>query len=302
LDLSIIVVNWNTRAYLEACLASIVSTAGAIDHEVIVVDNASADGSADMVRERFGTRPEIRLIASPSNTGFARGNNLGYAAASGEYVMVLNPDTVLQPGTVARLLAHARAHPEAGIVGGRFVWPDGRLQHHYNRLARPVDLIVEHTLTGRLLDRALLGGRLHRRHRTEDLDFETVVRNIHVSATCVLLRRSVIEAVGGLFDERFPIFYNDVDLSRRVLDRGYETHVLPDAVIVHHLGRGVLQLPWWGLRRAAFVGVTRYLRKHYAPRVALPTCLFLGLSEVTDVVAVGTIKGVRAALGRRAAS
>ena len=131
MDLSILIVNWNTREHLRRCLRSVRDKAGTISHEVIVVDNASTDGSAAMVREEF---PDVNLLASGENLGFARGNNLAYSKSSGRYLLIKNPDVALLDGTLAGLIGFADAHPEAGLTSPKLLNPDLTVQ---KKILRP---------------------------------------------------------------------------------------------------------------------------------------------------------------------
>lgn len=126
-DLSIVIVNWNTRDLLRACLASLSDAARRIACEIIVVDNASTDGSAEMVRTAF---PHVRLMALPENVGFARANNLGFAHAQGRYFLLLNPDTWLPPGALDEMTALMDRMPDVGILGPRLLTPTAVCNHH----------------------------------------------------------------------------------------------------------------------------------------------------------------------------
>jgi GT2 family glycosyltransferase len=301
LDLSILIVNWNTRDFLAACIESILATAEPLRYEIIVVDNASSDGSAEMMR-RYRDHAAVKFIENSTNAGFATGNNQAFAASSGEYIMVLNPDTIVQPTALQRVLRHAAQHPEVGAVGCRFVNPDGSLQRHYRRMPSLVDLVVSHTLLGYLVDRYLLGARHWNRYMVADLDFSVLTSGVHAGASCVVLPRRVITAIGGLFDDRFTIYYNDLDLSRRVLDAGYDIHVLPDAVIVHHLNQGVKQLES-PRRRALFLeGGRRYIQKYFGAPQATLACLALTVSDHIDPIVIALSNPIRRAVSRIASS
>ncbi len=131
MDVSVLIVNWNTRDYLAKCLHSLRNAATGISYEVIVVDNASSDQSPAMVARDF---PEVHLIASKENIGFARANNLAFSKSSGDYVLVMNPDCYLPEGALDGLLAFAKTHPDAGVISPRLLNPDGSIQEYYGRI------------------------------------------------------------------------------------------------------------------------------------------------------------------------
>ncbi|MCX6377075.1 MAG: glycosyltransferase family 2 protein, partial [Armatimonadetes bacterium] len=140
MDLSIVIVNWNTRDYLAACLRSIEAHPLSCEHEIVVIDNASADGSAEMVGE---SSPRARLIANAENLGYAEGNNQGIQASSGEYVLLLNPDVELKPGSLDGLFRFAREHPDAAAVGCRLVGTDGKVQRSCRSFPDPWAVLFE---------------------------------------------------------------------------------------------------------------------------------------------------------------
>ena len=250
---SIVIVNWNTRELLHRCLDSICATVPPVSFEVIVVDNASEDGSADMAAERF---PDAVLVRNATNVGFAAGSNLGLQRASGRYVMLLNPDTEVLGGAVREMIEFADAHPRVAVVGPKLVNPDGSLQKNGRKfpvLLREVLHITKlyRFMTG-LFDRKLDWGRE---------DFNVPAQVDEVSGACMLVRRSVIDEVGTL-DERFFMYYEEVDWCLRMKKAGWEVHYLPSAQVIHHWSQGAKQA---GLRgsRIAYRSQYLYFRKHH---------------------------------------
>ena len=205
--LSIVIVNWNTRDLLRACLRSLEAHALPDGQEVIVVDNASRDESAAMVRDGF---PGVVLFANGENTGYAAANNQGIRVATGDNVMLLNPDTEFGPGTLETLLAVLAEHPEAAAVAPRLVEPDGRPQHSVRGFPAPGPLLAEAAGLAALFPRSRALGGYRMRHW--DLGDERDVDQPMTS--CLLIRREALEQV-GLLDEEFPIFFNDVDWCYR---------------------------------------------------------------------------------------
>ena len=233
-DVSILIVSYNTREWLRACLDSVRRETTGVAYEVVVVDNASTDGSADTVRREH---PEVRLIEAGGNLGFARGVNLAAAAAGGEYLLLLNPDTIVHDGAVQRLVAFARARPHHGVYGGRTLTPDGRLDPRSCwGLPTPYSLLC--FATG--LSTAFSGSRV--------LDPESLgpwrrdsVREVGmVSGGLLLLPRTLWHRLGG-FDPAFFMYGEDADLCLRARRLGCRPVVTPDATITHAVGAATRQ-------------------------------------------------------------
>lgn len=229
-DLAIIIVSYNTRDDLCACLRSLRQSPPAVSHQIVVVDNASGDGSADAARSFAG----VQVIEAGANVGFAAANNIGIRASESEFALLLNSDTIVPPGAIDVLVADARAHPEAGIVGPRVVDGQGRPEISFGRMMGPLNELLQKT-RGRLYARGV---------RLVTASVERLVHSAHypdwVSGACLLVRRAVAQEV-GLLDERFFIYCEDVDFCAMVRGRGYKVRFTPAAEIVHHRGRSVAQ-------------------------------------------------------------
>src|SRR5439155_1607262 len=242
-ELSVLVVSWNTRDLLRDCLRSILAAVEGMRAEVIVVDNASADGSAAMARREFGSEPRLRLVANERNELFARGNNQAYALSRGEMILVLNPDVVLNRRALRGMVDHLRGDPRAGIVSCDLVGSDGVSQSLHRAFPTLPIVFSRWTRLGRLVDSLVLLGLNGRRYhlKTRRRSGTAVVEQ--AAAACLLIRRATVERIGGLFDERFPLFFNDVDLSRRVWNAGLDVRVLYDLSVRHVGGASIRQLP-----------------------------------------------------------
>jgi hypothetical protein len=264
-----VVVSWNVRELLGACLASL--RAATVPTRVVVVDNASHDGSAEMVRSAF---PEAHLVASDRNLGFTRGNNVGLAALGilpsagaprGQpppYVLLLNPDAELMPGALEALLDYLGARPGVGAVGPLLLNPDGSVQSSRRRFPTP--------LTG-LLESTPLAWRWPanpwaRRYHMVDVP-PTVAGPVDwVTGAAVLLRSAALAAVGG-FDEGYFMYSEELDLCRRLAAAGWPTHFAPGARVLHHEGQSsgqVAPLRQRHLQRSR----VRYFRRHHGPLAA----------------------------------
>ena len=261
-ELSVLVVSWNTRELLRECLRSALTSLEGISAEIIVVDNASADGSAEMVRREFAHESRLRLIANPRNEGFARGNNQAYAAARGHFVAVVNPDIVFKAPVLTVMMDHLRAHPNVGIASCDLVGIDGVSQSLHRRFPTLPIVFAHYTRLGRRVDRWLLRGWIGRRYHLMDIRRAGVAAIGQAAAACLMIGRPNVGKIGGLFDERFPIFFNDVDLSRRVWKAGLEVHVLYDHAVMHHGGAGIKQMPGGVKRLEQIQGLQDYYDLH----------------------------------------
>ncbi|MGV3616997.1 MAG: glycosyltransferase family 2 protein [Fimbriimonas sp.] len=264
--ISVLVVNWNTRDLLRACLKSIERFPPSEPFEVIVVDNASRDGSAEMVRKEF---PDVRLVEPGRNTGYAEGNNLAFANASGDLLLTLNPDTEFVDDSLDLAAAILRGHAHAGALGVRQVSVDGEIQQSVRGFPSFIGLVGDLTGLGRRY-----GGRWddYRRSRMDYTEEQWVPQPM---GTFLLLRREALATVGdptAPFDTRFPIFFNEVDLLYRLHVAGWRCLYTPRAKILHHGGEGTKQVRKsmiWESHRS----LVRYLRKHHGTglaRVGLP--------------------------------
>jgi GT2 family glycosyltransferase len=226
--LSIVIVTYNSRGEIDRCLQSLTGErAPAVSHEIVVIDNASPDQTAEYVRTRW---PDVRLIEAGGNVGFAAANNAGIRQTSGDLVLLLNPDTMVETGAVDRLVATLDAHPGVAIVGPRIEDADGRAELSFGRMLSPLaELRQKLLVTGN--DRhwpviAPLVERMTRRPRRVDW----------VSGACLLVRRRDVEAA-GLLDEQFFMYTEDVDLGAAVRALGRTVMFDPSARIIHLRGR-----------------------------------------------------------------
>ncbi|MFN3689562.1 MAG: glycosyltransferase family 2 protein [Fimbriimonadales bacterium] len=252
--LSICIVNWNTRDLLRACLRSIYRYPPPEPFEVIVVDNASADGSAAMVTREF---PQATLISNTANLGYAHGNNQALQRAQGEFVLLLNPDTEVFETTLGNALAFLRAHPEAGAIGAKQLFPDGRVQPSIRGFPTPANLLFEITGLARLFPRSRrLGG-----YRMRWFTYATLAEVDQPMATFLMTRRAVIEQV-GLMDEAFPLFFNDVDWCYRIKQAGWKIYFVPEVQILHHGGASTRQVRLSAIRES-HRALEAFYRKHY---------------------------------------
>lgn len=243
IKLSTVVLSWNTEDLLRRCLAAVeraVAACGPESHELVVVDNASSDDSAAMVAREF---PRARLIVNASNLGYAEGNNVGLRAARGTYAFLLNSDTEAKPDALAKLVAWLDAHPDCGAVGAQLLNLDGTLQRACMRFPTLLTAIAFDTWFGRVpLKREVA------RYFYRDFDHASSRAVDQPPGAALMLRRSMLERI-GLLDPDLFLFFNDVELCRRIVRAGWGIHFLADAEIFHHGGAstrkyGAFALEW----------------------------------------------------------
>jgi hypothetical protein len=260
-DLSVCVVSFNTRDLLARALRSAAEDAGAFDHEVIVVDNASHDGSVAMVRAVF---PAGRVVVNSENRFFAAAQNQALAMSRGRYLLVLNPDTEIRRGTLPTLLQYLDRNPAVGAVTAPLFFPDGPRQPTCSRFATYADLLLEHTILGLLLPRRRR--RRDRARRYADWD-RCSEREVEVMpGSFILLRRATLDAVGG-FDERLRLYFNDDDWCVRARRAGLPLVFVPVPGAVHVERASARQVPRLA-RRLFFGDLVRYVQTHFGRRRA----------------------------------
>jgi N-acetylglucosaminyl-diphospho-decaprenol L-rhamnosyltransferase len=271
-DVSVIVVNWNTCDLLAQCLASILDTRDALDVEVLVVDNASSDGSQAMVRSRF---PGVRLIENEENVGFARANNQAMALCRGRYALMINSDAIATPGAIQALVGLADAEPRAGIVGAQLLNPDGSFQASYS----PFPTLWREFLILTGLGRLLRGRWYPSRGPMEDKGPRIVD---YVEGACLLVRRQATQEVGGL-DEGYFMYAEEVDWCYAMKQRGWQVWYQPDARIIHHGGASSRQRR---TQREAdlYRSRVRFFRKHYGDAAAVGLKMLIYSLTVVKVV------------------
>jgi GT2 family glycosyltransferase len=256
---SVIILNYNTCDDLRTCVRSVQRTevaSGEIQAEIFVVDNASADGSADMVAADF---PWVRLIRAPRNGGYAYGNNLAMRVCRGEYVLLLNPDALVPPGAIASLCDYLDARPDAGVVGPKVLRPDGSLDLACRRSFPSLEVSSYRILgLSKIFPRSRRFGRYNLTYLDSDLPAEVD----SVVGACMLVRRAAIEQA-GLLDEQFFMYGEDLDWAYRMKQAGWRILYNPSVTVLHRKGES-------SRRRsdaatiAFYKAMEIFYRKHYA--------------------------------------
>lgn len=266
-DVSVIVVSWNTQDLLKQCLQQVESTIKASSYEIIVVDNASDDGSQAMVRQDF---PAVRLIENTENAGFARANNQGIEVSRGRYVLLLNSDAFVEANTIDGMVSFMDARPEAGMAGCKLLYEDRTLQRSCYSFP---SLLTEFYIAVQL-DKLLPRSREFGKFMMTYWDFDDVREVDAIMGAFMLVRREVIEQVGG-FDESYFMYSEEIDWCYRIKQHGWRILYNPDVQAVHLWG-GSSQ----NLREATLLRLYRskvmYFRKHYGQLSARVLKLIIG--------------------------
>jgi GT2 family glycosyltransferase len=255
IDLSIAIVSYNTKEVLLDCVSSVQAHTTTIAYEVIVVDNDSRDGTVPAIKTIY---PDMRIIANPDNRGFAKAVNQALAVSRGRHVLLLNSDTLVRDQALATMVAYLDEHSDTGAVGCKQWTGDG----HLNQTCFPFPSIRDHLFYSALFQQvapsmqaAAAATQAVDCTRSQDVDW--------ANGACLMVRRSLLQELGGL-DEEFFMYFEDVDLCRRLHQQGYGVHHLAEAEIIHFIGRSSgrdherLQLVWEFSR-------IRYIEKHFSP-------------------------------------
>jgi GT2 family glycosyltransferase len=256
MKLSIVIICWNDLGVIRDCLRSIYEGTHSTDFEVVVSDNGSVDDSIEFIRKHY---PQARIVENQQNLGFARGNNSGICASRGEYVLILNPDTIIHDGALDKLLAFADRHPEAGAFGCRVLNPDGT----YQVSARLFPTVWRYWVSALGLSKlsSLFVYEEYPRWRGDterSIDWQ--------SGCCVMFRGDLLKNLGG-FDEQFFYHFEEVDLCRRVCNAGHAVLFTPEPTITHLGGQSVGRFPVRfeiEKHRSRY----RYFYKHFGARAA----------------------------------
>lgn len=279
-DVSIIIVSWNTCDLLAACLESVDKEANIPDIEVLVVDNASTDGSLAMLKREY---PQVRVIANLNNLGFSKANNQGLAACRGRYALLLNSDALLTQGSLQGLLHLANEKPRAGIVGAQLLNPDGSFQASHTSFP---NLWQEFLILSGLGRRIF--GRWYPSHASEEEKGPQIVD--YVEGACLLVRREAFEDVGGL-DEGYFMYAEEVDWCYTMREHGWQVWYQPVSKVIH-LGGGSSQERRTKREGDLYRSRVRFFRKHYGDGPAHLLKLQLYFMTAIKVVLYGFLRRI----------
>lgn len=261
-DMSIVLVCWNNKAYLDPCLKSLYEGGLKASFDVIVVDNGSVDGSQQMLAEKY---PQVKLIQNASNLGLGKASNQGIEATDGRYVLLLNNDTLVNGPALDVLVEYLDQHPEAGATAGKLLNPDGSFQSGFAPFSNLLEefLIVSH-----------VGALLWRGYPSHG-DSNEIKETGWMSSACLLVRRTALDQV-GLLDEGYFIYGDEADLQYRLNKAGWKVVFLPNSSIIHFGGRSMDR---WRRRKMVYRGKLMFYKKNYGfVGTFLLRILFFGMS------------------------
>ncbi|MCI0531464.1 MAG: glycosyltransferase family 2 protein [candidate division Zixibacteria bacterium] len=251
---SIVIVSWNSRKFIEPCLNSILNQNG-VSSEIILIDNHSQDGTAEIALRNF---PQVKIISNMKNLLYAAACNQGIAVSNADLILLLNPDTELQTDCLERMIRYMKADPGTAALGPQMISPQGKILPSCRSFPGYLTLLWEITGLSRLFPAHPVFGSW----RMGDFNFKEFHEVNQPMGSAVLIRKEVLERAGGM-DERFPLFFNDVDLCYRIKKSGGRIIFFPEARVVHHVGAST------GRRKIAKIyyshsGFAKYLRKHHS--------------------------------------
>lgn len=255
MDVSIIVVNWNTKSLLRDCLASVYEHSRDINFEIIVVDNASTDGSKEMIKDDF---PKVVLIENNKNRGFAAANNQGVDVAKGRYVLLLNSDTIVLGNCIANIMSFADTQPRAGVIGCRVLNSDRTLQPTCFMFPSVLNLFLSSSYLYKLFPKNRFFGR-------ERMTWWNAndVREVDIIKGCfMLIRREAIEQVGRM-DENFFMYAEETDWCYRFKKSGWKVMFAPVGEIIHYGGQSTTQIPVAMIVQLR-LSILKFIKKHYS--------------------------------------
>jgi len=254
-DVSVIIVNHNTRVLLQSALQSVLEDKSATK-EIIVVDNASVDGSVEMVQQAF---PEVKLIVNKTNERFAKPNNDAIKISNGKYVFLLNSDASLYHGSLEKLVRYLDINPGVGACAPQLVYPDGSIQHS----CRGYFTLWTHFCDMFLLDCLFPQSRLFSKSEMSYFNHKSIREVDHVMAAAILIRRQVINEI-GMFDDNLTLVYNDLDWSMRVTQAGWKIVYFPEAQVCHHHSKTINMMNrQLELFPEIYSNLNYFLTKHY---------------------------------------
>ncbi len=271
MDLSIITVPWNTRDLVRENFKAIYKNTQNIDFEIFSIDNDSKDGTTEMIRKEF---PEVHAIFNDYNVGFAKANNQGIRESKGRYVLLLNPDMRVLPGTLEKMVKWMDKHPEAGVAGCHLIKENGETVPHVRRFPSFLDQLAI------ILKLPHIFPSILNKYLVKDFDYTKEAEVDSVRGSFFIIRREVIEKIGGL-DERYFIWFEEVDYCKQVKNLGYKVMYTPSVECVDYVGKSFSQVPRGKTQRYFKDSMLKYFKKwhpiwqYYILKLAWPIGLVM---------------------------
>ena len=270
--LSIILVCWNNKTYLDPCLKSLYDSGMNHSFDVVVVDNGSTDGSQQMLTAKY---PEVKIIQNNENLGLGKASNQGIEATRGKYVLLLNNDTLVNEKSFDAMIDFLNQNPKTGAVGGKLLNPDGTVQACYNYFPSLREEFLVATRLGELLQPGYPA--IMKAEETKSVDW--------LGSACLMLRRSALDDV-GLLDEGYFIYGDEADLQYRLKKAGWEVYYLPQATTIHYGGRSMDR---WRRRKMVYRGKILFYKKCYGDLKSLALRAMLGGLSVAKLIPWGLL-------------
>jgi len=293
IQLSILIVTYNSSTTLRACLDSVFQELDTLEGEVVVVDNHSSDTTAAILKDYSDQHSRLHCKLNGVNRGFAVGNNQALEMAHGQHILILNPDTILQSGVLNNLLRELEVDEKTGVVAPQLQFPDGRIQKTCRRFPGHLDVI--YNVFG--LSTLFPESPRYNGWKMGDFDHRSRMSVDQPAGAALLIRGDLLRSLKG-FDENFPMFFNDVDLCKRIKDAGYTIWYLPEYGI-HHLGGASIKQVKLKMTISSHISFFRYFEKHFTRMYQQPSNFIVGallyLSLIPRLLILLLFKGQRTA-------
>lgn len=280
MKLSIVIVSYNVGNYLKNCLESVNKTAKNLKPEIIVVDNNSSDDSLEILVREF---PDVRVINNSQNYGFAKGANIGMKQAQGEFILLLNPDTIVYECAVTSMLEYMENHPETGILGPQLLDPDGSLQHSCRNFPT---WSVYFSNRQSLLNRFFPSNKWSNKYLLKQIDHKQIQEVDWITGCCLFLRKKMLEEIDYL-DEDFFMYIEDVDIARRAKAKNWKVVYFSQARLIHYKSKSVLQNRL-GMLVEHHRSMYQYYLKHFPKNPVVRVLVFGGIFLRLGLSILGT--------------
>lgn len=268
-DLSISIVSYKTRELLIDCLRSIYKNTYKILLEIFVIDNNSKDNTVESVKKEF---PEVNLISNKTNIGFTKANNLAIRQSKGNYVLLLNPDTIVLPGSLDVMVDYMRRYPKIGALGCKLLGPDGSLQMTCSRFPTFLICLIENTVLRKIFSKS----KILRKYRINDWNRDTIYDVDAIPGSCIMVKREIIGEIGEL-DEHIFMYFESADWCYRIKQKGWRICFIPNAQVIHYEHRSASQVNKFEQGRIYRQSACYFVKKHYGlcKYILLKLCFFV---------------------------
>jgi len=274
LDVTIVTINWNVTDKLQKCIDSVLDTCKDIRHEMFIIDNNSQDMDFDEVIRKYSKYEQLRFIKNDKNEGALALNKI-QNQINGRYLLILGPDTILKENTVRELIKFMNSRTDAGAATGKLLNPDCSPQLYYFKFWDLSMVFYVDTIFGKLIDSILLSQRKRKYYLGQNLDINSIIEIDQPPAACLILRPELILDDGYIIDPEFPFYYNDVDLCKRIWNKGYKIYLVPTAEVIHDHGSSFKRADSYWKDMEYIKSQIKYFRKYHQNKVWLLKLIIL---------------------------